>query len=220
MLVPEQLQDPLGVDVQRLLGAQERRLLVEGVTGPGHEDGRDAQRVPVGVLEDVGGAGDVPAGVAPGLERLSEATVGEARRIRLTLHQGLAGELRDGGAVRVGLEEAVVLLGRQAGERVEDVGVVGGALLDGPVLHGRRNDVGDGGVERFGVVEGVQERLVDRLRQSRLHHRPTEHVLPELLARGRLLLQGVTPRPVGGDGFDGRESGRATAHGMLRFVEG
>jgi hypothetical protein len=46
-------------------------------------------------------------------------------------------------AVAVGLEEAVVLLGGEPGEGVEDVGVVGGALLDRPVLHGRCDDVGD-----------------------------------------------------------------------------
>ena len=47
----------------------------------------------------------------------------------------------------VGRQKAVVLLGRQAGQRVEDVGVVGGALLDGPVLHGRGDGVGHRGVE-------------------------------------------------------------------------
>ena len=44
--------------------------------------------------------------------------------------------------VAVGRQEAVVLLGRQAGQRVEDVGVVRGALFDRPILHRRGDDVG------------------------------------------------------------------------------
>ena len=85
LLVAEQLQDPLGLRGHRLLRAQQRRLVVERLAGHRHEDGRDAQRVAVGVLEDVGRAGDVPAGVAAGLEGGAQAAVREARRVRLAL---------------------------------------------------------------------------------------------------------------------------------------
>ena len=54
---------------------------------------RDAERRAVGVLQDVGRAGDVPDGVAAGLERVAHAAGGEARGVRLALDQRLAGEL-------------------------------------------------------------------------------------------------------------------------------
>ena len=94
----------------------------------------------------------------------------------------LAGELGDRAALAVGREEAVVLLGGEAGERVEDVRVVRRALLDRPVLHRRGDDVGDARVERLGVLDRRHHRLEDRLRQPRLHHRLGEDVLAEDLA--------------------------------------
>src|SRR3712207_8462349 len=47
-----------------------------------------------------------------------------------------------------GRVERVVLLGGQAGERLEPVRVVGGAPLERPVLHGRGDRVGQRHVER------------------------------------------------------------------------
>ena len=77
----------------------------------------NAERRAVGVLEDVGGAGDVPGRVAAGFERGADAAAREARGVGLALDQRLAGELGERAALAVGREEAVVLLGREAGER-------------------------------------------------------------------------------------------------------
>ena len=65
----------------------------------------------------------------------------------------------------VGREEAVVLLGGQAGHRLEQVREVGGALLDGPVLHGAGDGVGDGRVERHALLDRLLQGLEDRLGQ-------------------------------------------------------
>ena len=151
-VVAEQLQNPLGLRVQGLHRSQQRRLLVQRLAGPRDERRRDAERRAVGVFQDVGRAGDVPGRVAAGLEGGADAARGEARGVGLALDQFLAGELGDGVAVAVGGEEAVVLLGGQAGQRIEDVGVVGGPLLDRPVLHGQGHGVGDGRIELFAVL--------------------------------------------------------------------
>ena len=58
-----------------------------------------------------------------------------------------------------GLEEAVVLLCGEPGQRVEDVRVVGGALLQRPIFHGRRDGVGDGGIKGRSVLDGGDDRL-------------------------------------------------------------
>ena len=42
-----------------------------------------------------------------------------------------------------------MFFGGEARQRVKDVGIVRGAFLDGPVLHGRRDGVGDVRVELF-----------------------------------------------------------------------
>ncbi len=79
---------------ERVHRAQQRGLLVERLAGPGDEGGRDEERVAVRVLEDVGGAGRVPGGVAAGLEGGADAAGGERGGVGLALDQLLAGEAR------------------------------------------------------------------------------------------------------------------------------
>jgi hypothetical protein len=160
VLVTKQLQDALGVHAHGLLAAQQRRLEVERFTGHRDEYRRDTQRVAVRVFQDVGRAGDVPAGVAARFEGAAQTAGREAGGVGLTLDQGLAGELGQRLPVGDGLQEAIVLLGGQARHRVEDVGVVGGALLQRPVLHGGCNRVRDRGVELRALVDRRHDGLV------------------------------------------------------------
>ena len=175
----EQLEHALGLLVQGLVGAQKRGLLVQGLARPGDEGGGDAQEGAVGVLQDVRRAGHVPGGVAAGFKRGAQAAGGEAGGVGLALDQELAAEFGDGAALAVGHEEGVVLLCGHAGERVEHVGEVGGALLDGPVLHGVGHHVGDGGVKLCAQFDGLGQGLVHGLGQAFLHHLVAEDIGPE-----------------------------------------
>ena len=212
VLVAEQLQDALGVPAHRLLRAQQRGLVVQRLTGHRDEHGGDAQRVAVRVLQHVRRAGDVPAGVAAGLERVAQAAVGEARRVGLALDEGLAGELGERRPVGDGLEEAVVLLRGESGERVEDVRVVGRALLHRPVLHRRGDGVGDGRVELRALLDGGDHGLVDRLGQPLLHHRLGEDVAAEHLAGCLGLVEADGRRHIGLDVLDRLQANGITAH--------
>ena len=80
------------------------------------------------IVLDKGGASGIPSGVATGLEGGAQAAVGEAGGIGLALDEVLARKLGNGGAVVVGLQEAVVLLGSNARKRLEPVRVVRRAL--------------------------------------------------------------------------------------------
>jgi|GEM_PF-6871026 len=179
----EELEHALGLLVQGLGGAQERGLLVQGLTGPGKEDGGDAQEGAVGVLQDVGRAGHVPGGVAAGLEGGAQAARGEARGVGLALDEHRAAELGYGAAAAVGHQEGVVLLGGQPGQGVEDVGEVGGSTLNGPVLHGVGHHVGDGRVELCAQLYGLLQRLEHGLGQPVAHDFFVEHVAAEYLGR-------------------------------------
>ncbi len=212
VVVAEELQHALGVDRHRLLRAQDRRLVVERLAGHRDEDGRDAERVAVGVLEHVRRAHHVPAGVATGLERVAQAAVREAGRVRLALDQGLAGERRERRTVADRVEEAVVLLGGEAGQRVEDVRVVGRALLQRPVLHRRGDGVGDQRVQRSGLLDGGEHGLVDRLRQPLLHDAQAEDVGAEDLAGLLARVEADRRRDVGLHVRDGLQSDLVRAH--------
>ncbi len=216
VLVAEQFQNALGVRTHGLLATQQRRLVVQGFAGHRHEHRGNAQRIAVRVLQNVGRAGDVPPGVATRLERAAQAARREARRVRLTLDQGLAGEFGQRLPVGDRLEEAVMLLGGQPGHRVEDVGVVGGALLECPVLHRRGDRIGDRRVQLLALLDRGDHRLVDRLGQTRLHFGLGEHVRSEDLARRLAGDEADGRRLVGLDIDDRLESRRVSA--QLTFL--
>ena len=208
VLVAEEGQHAASLLVDGLHRAEQRGLLIERLARPRAERRGDAERGAVGVVEDVGGARRIPGGVATGLERGPQAARREAGRVGFALDQLLAGELGDRVSITRGREETVVLLGGDPGERVEDVGVVRGPLLDGPVLHGQRHRVGDVRVERLALLDRGLQRLVDALRQAVLHDRVTEHVGAEDLAGGRLAeVPRLTVRLVVVDGGDGAGAG-------------
>ena len=142
--VAEQPQDADRLAADLLHGPQQRGLFVQSLAGVGAEDGGDAQ----GALLDEGEGGGVPGGVAPGLEGGPQAAGGEGGGVGLAPDQLLAGELHHDLAAAGGGDEAVVLLGGDAGHGLEPVGVVGGALLHGPLLHGLGDLVGGGDVQR------------------------------------------------------------------------
>src|SRR6185295_16430419 len=139
-------------------------------------------------LQQVGRAGDVPRGVAAGLVGGANPAVREARRVGLTLGEDLARELRDRAALAVGRQEAVLLGGGYAGQRVEDVREVRRPLRERPRLQGRGDDVGNLGIQRAPSLDRLLERLEHLLRQRRLHGRQTENVGAEQGGRGRLLV--------------------------------
>ena len=124
-LVAEQLQRADRRLGQRVHRAQQRDLVVQRLAGPRRERRRDAQQRAVGVLEDERGAGRVPGGVAAGLEGGADAAGGERRRVGLALDELLAGELGQRRALAGRGVEAVVLLGGQAGQRLEHVACSG-----------------------------------------------------------------------------------------------
>ena len=215
LLVPEQLQHPLGVPGHGLLAAQQGSLVVEGVTEHRDEDRRDAERLAVRVVQDVGRAGRVPTGVAAGLERVPQPAAGEAGAVRLALCQGLPGELGQRQTAAGRLEEAVVLFGGQPGERVEDVRVVRTPFLHRPVLHGRRDGVADHRIDDRGVFDGGDQRFVDRLGQPLLHHRHAEDVLAPDLSGRFVDIEGGSRRYIGLDILDRLQTDIVCAHYLL-----
>ena len=157
---------------------QERGLLVECFAGPTEERGGDDQGGAVGMLHDVGGAGGVPGGVAARLEGGAKTAGGKAAGIRFALDQFLTAE-DPPGRQPVGREETVMLLGGDAGHRLEQMGIVGGAMFHCPIAHGGGDRIGDGGIEWRSLVNGPHEALVGRLGQAGLHFRLAEDIGPE-----------------------------------------
>ena len=211
LLVAEQLEQALRLGIDGGVGTQQWRLLVERLAGPADEHRGDAEGDAIGRAHQPGGAGDIPGGVAAGLEGGAQTAVREGGAIRLTLHQQLAGEFGDGAAIALGHDEAVMLLGREVGQRIEDVGVVEGTTAGGPVLHGVGDHVGHRGIERTALADRALDRLEDVAGQRLLHPLQVEDIAgPDLLQRrGGLDRHGPTTL----DGLQGSEA-LGTGHGL------
>ena len=165
VLISEELQNPQALAVDGLHGAQQGRFLVQRLAPVRAESGGDAEHP----VLDEGVGGGVPGGVAPGLEGGAQAAGGEGAGVRLTLDELLAGKLHDDLAAVHGRDKAVVLFGGDAGHGLEPVGKVGGALFDGPVLHGVGHYGGGGAVEPPSLVHGALHLSEHVLGQSRPH---------------------------------------------------
>ena len=175
-LVAEELQHALGLLLERRLRAKERRALVQRLAGVGDERGGDAQHL---VLDERGARG-VPHGVAARLEGRAQAAGRQARGIRLALHELLAREGHDHRAVVLRGDKAVVLLARDAVERLEPVRKVRGTALERPLLHGVGDLVGDVEVDGLVFPNDPRELLVRGFRKPFAHVGVGEHQAAEL----------------------------------------
>ncbi len=200
----EQLQHADRLLRNRFHRAQQRRLLVERLARPAHERGRNDERRAVAVHVEPGRARRIPRRVAARLERGAHAARRKARRVRLALDQFLAAELRDRRALGGRREKRIVLLGGDAGHRLEPVRVVRRAVLDGPVLQRGGHRVGGRDVERLAARNRRAQRPVCRLRQSLLLHLVVEHEAAKELGglAGRDRRAALVHRPVP-DALDG-----------------
>ena len=174
--VAEQPQDTQTLGVDGLHGAQQGGLLVQCLAVIGDEDGGDAQDGARAHFLHKGGGGHVPGGVAPGVVGGAQAAGGEGGGVGLTHDELLAGELQQGLAVLGAGHKGVVFLRGDSGERLEPVGVVGGALFHGPILHGVGHDIGGGNADVAAVFHDVHDLGKDLLGQTLPHDGGAEHV--------------------------------------------
>ena len=170
-VLAEQAQDAAGLVADHLHAAQKRGLFVQRLAVPAAEGGGHTERA----ILYKGVAAGVPGGVAPGLGHGAQAAGGEAGGVRLAPHQLFAGKLHDGGAVLHGAHKAVVLFAGDAGEGLEPVGIVGGALFHGPVTHDAGHHVGQLDVQRLALLHGGLEAAVGGCGQALFHHVLVEH---------------------------------------------
>ena len=163
--VAEELQHPQGLTVDGFHGPQQSGLLVQSLAAVGQEHGGDAQNA----VLDEGIGGGIPGGVASGLEGGTQAAGGEGGGVGLALNQLFAGEFHDDLSAGLGGDEAVVLLGGDAGHGLEPVGEMGGALFHGPLLHGLGDLVGGGDVQRGALGDAFLPGAVGCGRQALFH---------------------------------------------------
>ena len=173
--VAEQAQDADALLVKHVHGAQQGRFLVQRLPAVRAEDGGDIQCF---VLYEGVGRG-IPRGVATRLECGAEPAGGEGRGVRLALAQLLGTQLHDHAVLTGAGDEAVVLLGGEAGHGLEPVGVMGGTLFDRPILHGVGDLAGGGTIQRRSLCQTLLPLLINGGGETLLHLLLVEYHLPE-----------------------------------------
>ena len=180
-ILAEQLEDAARLCADGVHRAQQRRFLIEDLTGVGAECGRNVK----GTILYKCVAGRVPCGVAACLEGCAQTAGREGRCVRFALDQLLAGELHHHMTVVGRRDERVVLLGGDAGHRLEPVRVMGCTLADRPVLHCRCNNSSNIGVDRGALAHGLLQLLVNVLGKTFFHHSVVKHHAAEQLGNIR-----------------------------------
>ena len=180
-ILAEQLEDAARLRADGVHRAQQRRFLIEDLTGVGAECGRNVK----GTILYKCVAGRVPCGVAACLEGCAQTAGREGRCVRFALDQLLAGELHHHMTVVGRRDERVVLLGGDAGHRLEPVRVMGCTLADRPVLHCRCNNSSNISVDRGALAHGLLQLLVNVLGKTFFHHSVVKHHAAEQLGNIR-----------------------------------
>ena len=170
IVVPEQPENSQRLLVDPLHRTQKRSLFVKRLAAVGAERRRYAERL--ALYESIGRG--VPRGIASCLECGAETAGGEGGGIGLAAHKLFSGELHYDLSVIGGTDEAVVLLGGDAGHGLEPVGEMGRTLFDSPVLHCVCHNICHLKVEMFSVFYGALHCPVGFLRQLFLHRRVAE----------------------------------------------
>ena len=152
----EELEHPLDLLFERYLRAQERGLLIEGLTGIGDKGSRNAEHF----VFDKDGARRIPYGIAAGFKGRTQTTGGETGRIRLSLDQFFARECHQHRAVFAWIDKRIVLLRGNPSQRLEPVRVVCGPMLERPLFHCVRDLVCDIEVEIIPRIDHMLQLLV------------------------------------------------------------
>ena len=171
----EQLQNPYRLPVDGLHGPEQGRFFIQGVTAVGAV-GRGNEQ---GMILDEGIRGRIPGGIAPGFEGGPQAAAGQAAGIRLPPDQLLAAELADDLSSADGGNEGVVLFRGDAVQGLEPVGIMGGAPLQRPVLHGAGHHAGDLRVQPAAVIDSPVQRLICFPGQTVPHDLVVEYAAPK-----------------------------------------
>ena len=178
--IPEQAQQTQRLGIDGLHGAQQGRLKVQGLSRVGAERRGNTQDRSRRVLSHKGRGRAVPGRIASGLKGGPQSAGGKRRSVRFSLDQLFAGKLHQDRAVRSGSgDKRIMLLRRHACQGLEPVGIVGGALLDGPLLHGLRHCLRHNGIQLFALIYGLMKLFINLLRQPLLHHLVAEYVFTE-----------------------------------------
>ena len=165
MAVPEQMQHPQRLPVQRLHASQQGRFFIQRLPSVRAERSGDAE----GLFLDKGIGGRVPCGIPSGFKGGAQAARGEAGRVRFPGDQLFSREFHDHVAVRRRREKAVVLFRRDSRERLEPVGKVGRPVRHRPGAHGVRHRIGNREVQLLAPSDGVLQIPV-HVRRQRCPH--------------------------------------------------
>ena len=164
--VAEQSQNTQSLPVQRLHAAEQRGFFIQGLAAIRAEGCRNAECFPF----QKGITGGIPCGVPSGFKSCPKTSGREGRGVRFAFDQFFPGKFHNCPSVRGGINETVMLLSGDSGQRLEPVCEVRSAFLNSPGAHSRSNGVGKLRVKGGSVFYCLMKRLVDFFWQPCTHY--------------------------------------------------
>ena len=130
-------------------GAQQRRFLIQDLTGIGNESRGNAQRRGNAVALDKSGGRHIPGRITASLKCCTDTAGGERRCIRFTLHQLLSGKPFDHSAGSAGIGKCVMFFSRDSCHRLKPVCKMCCTLVECPLLHCMSDNIRCFGIQHF-----------------------------------------------------------------------
>ena len=121
-------------------------------------------------VTDKGVGRRVPGGVASRLKGSTQTARGERRGVGLAANKLLARKLHYYLTAAYGSEEGVMLLRRDTRQRLEPMSEMGRAMLNSPILHSTRYNVGNAGVNLGTCLNSLEQRFIYVFRESFPHY--------------------------------------------------
>ena len=171
----KELQYPDSLPADRFHGAKKGRFFIQGFATVGTVGRRNTE----GMILDKGIGSRIPGGVAAGLEGGAKTAAGQTAGIRFAPDQLPAAELIDHPAARDRRDKSIMLFGGDTVQRLEPMGVMGGAALNRPVLHGVRHHAGHLRIQAAAVINRFMQGLIGFPGQTLPHHEIVEDIDPE-----------------------------------------
>ncbi len=156
--------------IHRTQRPQQRGLEIQGFSRIGNKDRWDTK----GLIHYEGRGSRVPGCVAPGLERIPDATAREARGIGFLLDKLVGVEILYGCPFVLRYYESIVLFGSCPGKRMEPVSIMGGPFVYGPRFHGGSHLVGYLALYPYSLFNRIDHHPISLLRQVFAHYLPVE----------------------------------------------
>jgi len=178
--ISKQAENPECLLVDCLHGTQQRRLLIQCFAAVRTECSRYVECHAQRIFPQKCRGSTIPGCIAACLKGGTKSARRKRGCIRLALNQLFTGKLHDNASVGIRYgDKRIMFFCRDAGQRLEPMGIMRRTALDRPVFHRVCDNICDGRIQLSSVFNGFLQFFVNTFRKAFLHRLVIKHIFSE-----------------------------------------